>query len=262
MSDQRLPWAEVFRDDDGNAARIRLEQLAARSFVLESSMRFRAPFPLGDIPDAALHLAPADLIPPTGGAPDPDALATTDLASVPGLFRWFLSTYGVHTPAALLHDRLVGGARVAGVSHTQAGRLFRLMLEALGVPFLRRWLMWAAVAFGTRWRAKGRARLLVGLWAVLALAGMSTFVWAAVTGNWIVAAIAAVAPVPAAALWGEQYGAGLVGAYSAIWLAPPTVLGAMGYGVYWCIEKVIAVFIHTFREDPRQGRSPVPYREF
>ena len=126
MSDQRLPWGEVFRGDDGKAARIRLEQLAARTFVLESSMRFHPPIPLGDIPDAALHLAPADLIPRTAGPPDPDALATTDLASVPGLFRWFLSSYGV----------------------------------------------------------------------------------------------------------------------------------------YWCIEKVVAVFIHAFREDPRQGRSPVPYREF
>lgn len=262
MPDNERPWAKVFHDDDGAAARIQLEQIEARSFVLGSSMRFDPPFPLPGFPDRALRLAPEDLIPPKDGRPDPDGVARTDLTSVPGAFRWFLSTYGVHTPAALLHDRLIGDTRLEEVSDTDADRLFRLMLEALGVPFLRRWLMWAAVAFGTRWRAKGPQRALVALWAVLALAGMGTFVWALVTGNWVVAAVAAVAPIPAAALWGEQYGAGLVASYSAVWLAPPTVLGAIGYVIYWLLETVIAWFIHTFREEPRQGRSAVPYKDF
>jgi hypothetical protein len=261
-----IPWEEVFRDGDGAdaPARVILEQITARTFVLGSSMRFEPPFELGaEVPEAALTLTPDDLKEKgKDGAPLPGARATTDLASVPGPFRWFLSTYGVHTPAVLLHDRLIGSTALQGVSDTQADRLFRLMLEALGVPFLRRWLMWAAVAFGTRWRAGGLQRALIAIWAILALGGMGTFVWALVDGQWIVAAIAAVAPIPAAALWGAQFGAGLVAAYSAVWLAPPTILGVIGYGVYWAIEWVIARVIHTRRRAPLQGRDPVPYREF
>jgi hypothetical protein len=39
---------------------------------------------------------------------DPRSLPTTDLTSVPGPLRWFVNTYGAHTPAALIHDRLIG----------------------------------------------------------------------------------------------------------------------------------------------------------
>ena len=109
------------------------------------------------------------------GAPRgrPDSLPITDLTSVPGPLRWFVSPYGLHSPAALLHDRLVGAEAPEGFARADADRLFRHMLDCLGVPFLRRWLMWAAVAYGTRWSAKGVRRAAIVLWTVIAVAGMA-----------------------------------------------------------------------------------------
>ena len=245
------PWGTVFVDPDADPpapARIALEQVDKKAFVLGSAIRFTGESGVAGLPEAALTLRPDDLGPG----------ARTDLASVPAALAWFVGRYGEHTPAVLLHDRLIGRPGLAGVTEQDADRFFRYMLHALGTPFLRRWLMWAAVAFGTRWRAKGRLRALVVAWSVLSLAGMGLFVWALVTGQWLVAAIAALAPLPASAMWGKQWGAGIVAAYSAPWLAPPTVLGAIGYYVYRAIEKVLSFIV----PDERTQDEPVEYPDF
>src|SRR5690349_12750766 len=39
---------------------------------------------------------------------DDAVLGETDLASVPRAMQWLVPRYGAHTPAALLHDRMIG----------------------------------------------------------------------------------------------------------------------------------------------------------
>lgn len=78
----------------------------------------------------------------------------TDFASIPFFLTWLVPKDGTHTPAAVLHDALIGGKQ--GVHYeTSLGRtvpdhhadyLFREAMAASGVSWLRRWLMWAAVA--------------------------------------------------------------------------------------------------------------------
>jgi len=163
----------------------------------------------------------------------------TDLVSVPRWMRWFVGRYGEHTPAALVHDRFIGihpDKQVEGMSDERADRFFRFMLQRSGVSFLKRWIMWAGVAFRTRFAAgrldahghrtwKGifkRASLL--LWAV----GLITVIWfaipAALDGDWGRVGWLAVIPAILSALWLQQFGAGLVAAYVAIPLVLPGVL--------------------------------------
>lgn len=85
----------------------------------------------------------------------------TDFASVPRAFVWFLPRYGRYTRAAILHDHLWRTRAAAGeMSWVDADAVFRRAMRELGVPFLRRWIMWAAV----RWAALGKPRGLDGWW--------------------------------------------------------------------------------------------------
>jgi hypothetical protein len=87
----------------------------------------------------------------------------TDFASVPRLFVWLLPKYGKYTRAAILHDFLCDEARAGHIDRDDADGLFRRSMRELGVSFLRRWIMWAAVAVATQWlklrgRLPGRVR--------------------------------------------------------------------------------------------------------
>jgi len=246
----RAPWANCFVDPDDptQPATIQLEQVARRTFILRSSLRYTGATGVPNLPEAARVLRPSDL-----GDP-----ALTDLASVPAALRWFVSPFDVHTPATLLHDRLIGSTNTLGVADPEADRFFRFMLRALGVRFIRRWMMWTAVAFGTRWRSK-RLRPLLVIWMLAAAAGMSTFVYGLLQLNWTLVLAAAVAPLPSSLLWGRQYGAGLTAAATAVWVLPPTVLATAGFAIYWLMEKgVSAVLVHP----SLKGSEPVRYRHF
>lgn len=73
----------------------------------------------------------------------------TDFASVPRMFVWLLPRYGRYTKAAILHDYLWRIAVPAGhLSLRDADGIFRRAMRELGVPFLRRWIMWSAVRLG------------------------------------------------------------------------------------------------------------------
>lgn len=103
----------------------------------------------------------------------------TDFATVPRFMHWLVLPYGAYTRAAVLHDWLLvelarwdrGNGQVVGIS-VPAGSpdrppatsrdtdgIFRRVMEELGVPWTKRWLMWAAVRsaslFSSR-RAYGR----------------------------------------------------------------------------------------------------------
>ncbi len=83
----------------------------------------------------------------------------TDFASVPRVFVWFLPRYGRYTKAAILHDYL-WRYRIddpdAPVSRRDADGLFRRVMRELGVPFLRRWIMWTAVRWAALTKPDGR----------------------------------------------------------------------------------------------------------
>ncbi|HET7302243.1 MAG TPA: DUF1353 domain-containing protein [Candidatus Saccharimonadales bacterium] len=84
----------------------------------------------------------------------------TDFASVPQLLIWFVPRYGVYTKSAILHDYMY---KRADISKADADGIFRRSMRELGVPFLRRWLMWAAVRlFGSHLQGIS----FKGLWRV------------------------------------------------------------------------------------------------
>ncbi len=91
----------------------------------------------------------------------------TDFASVPRLFIWLVPPYGLYTKAAVLHDYLLQ-SRI--VSRSDADGIFRRAMRELGVSFLRRWMMWAAVRIqGKLAEAKLSEILLVILIAIPSL---------------------------------------------------------------------------------------------
>src|SRR4051794_8737219 len=69
----------------------------------------------------------------------------TDFASVPTAFTWLIPRYGRYTKAAILHDWLCTRAERGEFRWADADGIFRRVMRELGVPVLRRWLMWTAV---------------------------------------------------------------------------------------------------------------------
>lgn len=83
------------------------------------------------------------------------ATAETDFASVPIVFQWLVPRSGRYTKAAVLHDFL-WRTPVDGVSRGDADGIFRRCMRELGVPLLRRWLMWGGVRLGSLWKSRLR----------------------------------------------------------------------------------------------------------
>lgn len=161
----------------------------------------------------------------------PESLPDTDLASVPAPFRWWVNSYGLHTPAALIHDRFIGAEEeiraLKGVTEQQIDRYFRYMLGALGIGVVRRWLIWSAVAVRTRLVSGLVLRVLFGLWAVAMLIGLFlTYRAIFEGGSWWLPLLL---PLAAASLWGRQWGAGVAIAYLGIpTLLVPSLLAVLG----------------------------------
>lgn len=178
-----------------------------------------------------------------------DLLPETDLASVPGPLRWFTNTYGPHTPAALIHDYLIPDEDTEPlIPEVHADRYFRFMLGSVGVPFFKRFIMWAAVAMRTRFKAKPLLpRALLVLWALTSLAGLATFAITAPsmffgagdvlgTQTTLLFVLSCLAPFGCSAMWGRQWGAGITAALAAPWLLPAALVTVLGYIVYLGLE--------------------------
>ena len=101
---------------------------------------------------------------------------TTDFASVPRIFVWFLPRYGRYTKAAILHDYLWEEKVPEGMNRIDADGLFRQAMRELNVPFLRRWIMWAAVRWAALFKSDGRAGWLKELPRVLFFTVIGLFV--------------------------------------------------------------------------------------
>ena len=163
-------------------------------------------------------------------------LPKTDLTSVPWFLRWFIGKYGKHTRAALLHDHLV-----TTIDRPTADAAFRTTLAELDVGLVRRMIMWSAVTLGSRFAAGGWRRILIAVWVIAMLTGVSTLVYAAATANWGLAAVAIVAPVPAVVLWLDQWLAGFWAGYGVALVGVPSIAILLFFGVYWITERSISV---------------------
>jgi len=84
----------------------------------------------------------------------------TDFASIPRVFAWYLPRYGRYTRAAILHDHLWEEAHADRIDYVDADGLFRRAMRQQGVPFLHRWIMWAAVRWAALFKPKGH----IGWW--------------------------------------------------------------------------------------------------
>jgi hypothetical protein len=190
---------------------------------------------------------------------------TSDLASIPGVVGWFARRHGRHTPAALVHDFLITGTDEvppAGLSADwvlepeQADLLFREMLIASGVPPVRSYLMWAAVAARTRWKTRPARKLALLVWAVAAGLGTVVLVAGLVQDERMVVVAALVAPVVAAALWGRQFVAGLIAGYAVWWALIGALPAWTAYKLYQGVEGLVWLVRRQ-----RHARAGVPPAE-
>ena len=179
----------------------------------------------------------------------------TDLASIPRFMRWFENPYGRHSLAALIHDELItevaNGGRLG--SDTLSDQFFRHMMDAAGVPWLKRWVLWAGVAARSRFSAGGLRRWSIIVWIALCAFGLGCavgavgawlFDWPAPVDPWWLLLLATALPIVAAGLWGEQWGASLVFAVAAFWIVPAGAFAGLGYLVYAALERLASLAGH------------------
>lgn len=222
-------------------ARVVLEQVSDRSFKLLEGFRYV------DVEGGVHEVHPQDL-------------RCTDLASVPRPFRWFVGTHGRHTLAALLHDhqvrRLPNEPRT-GYSYrrTEADDRFLEMLWSLGVPWIRRNLMWGAVHTATRllhhlWLA----RVALGVWFASSVYGTGTLFVAARDRDAGLAVVALLAPLAGALLWTLpsrkpilRWWCGVVVSYGVLVFIPALAVNGL------------AIVVHNVLDRLAGGQRPPPW---
>ncbi len=196
---------------------------------------------------------------------DAATMGKTDLASVPWFMGWFVSRYGRHTPAALVHDQLTPERRDSGYieARRNADRVILQAMDATEVPPVRSRVIWTAVVLATRWADRPWGLVSVLAWAATAIAGTVWLVAMAVAlSPWLLAAL--LGPFVGALLWGRRdYWAGVVAGY-AIWAVALPALASIlvHYIIYWPLERLIqlgrSLLPHNKREDLP---GPVSYKE-
>ncbi len=239
------PTAPFFDAHGNDPAKFVFEQVRDDSFTLDEVVTY-------DDGDTRVHV--------------PDRTLITDLASIPLFMAWFVPVNGRHTPAAVVHDKLVhdatadsdGGAGrlAASQRRSEADDLFLAAMAATGVPLLRRRIMHSAVVLATRWQRSLPARVGVLAWVLASVLGSAGLVWAVASGEWLVAALAAVAPGVGGLLWGlRSWGPAVLAGYVAWVIGLPALATALGYGAYWIAEKLLVVLPAA---RPRTGARPKP----
>jgi hypothetical protein len=215
--------------------RIVLHQVDDNDFDLVERLVVRAPASLPDLPSGAFVI-------------EPSWVKGCDLASIPGVLGWFARRHGRHTGAALVHDLLIldRGTELPEdvppewrLPPEQADLLFRELLLACGVPPVRSYVMWAAVAARTRWYSGLRRKAGMVAWGLSAGAGTVALVLGLVRGDWMLAGAATVAPVAGALLWGRQCLAGLIAGYAVWWALAGSAPAWVAYKVYQGVEGLV-----------------------
>ncbi len=201
----------------------------------------------------------------------------TDLASIPLFMAWFVPVNGRHTPAALVHDTMVGNSadRLAVAGHSAAvdrraaadrrggaDEVFLSAMASCGVPLLRRNLMYAAVTMATRWSRSVSSRLALALWAIGSVIGSVVLVLGPSNQWWPAVIVALLAPLPAALLWGAaNWRAGALAGYAAWLIGLPALATALGYGIYWIAEQLLRpIAARASGQRVADAPPPAPYR--
>lgn len=252
------PWrvapSSGFEVDEPSGS-VGIVQIDRRRFLVQHAFRFGdveiERHLLRELTDRGLDEAEARLAVDEARTFTPREDNPTDLASIPRFMRWFEDPYGQHSLAALIHDELitadVNGGRLG--SDTLSDRFFREMMRTSGVPWLKRWIMWAAVAARSRFVAGGLRTASMIVWGVLCVVGLACA--ADAIGGWLLdwptpvgpawlLLLAIALPVAASPLWGRQWGAGLVFAVAALWIVPAGLVAGLGYLAYLALERVAA----------------------
>jgi hypothetical protein len=246
LAPKKFDWTldtSPFATADGSQpGRFELRQIADDEFELVTPFRYQG--------------RDGKVIPVTS-----QVLGRTDLASIPSFLGWFARRHGRHTPAAVLHDMLTTGdpdslppdVRIDPVS---ADRIFREAMLASDVPHVRAWVMWAAVAFRTRWVSRPTNKVLLGAWIATAVAGTGVLVYGVRRGKPELVALALLAPAPASLLWGRQWVGGLIAGY-AFW---PVLVGSLpAWTAYKFYEGVESLYrIGRDRLTARRTAPPPP----
>lgn len=229
-----------------------------------------------------------------------DSEMETDLASIPFFATWLVPKDGKHTPAAFLHDAMVKDRRdtrtVLGpyVDRHDADRIFRGAMQELGVPLIRRALMWASVNLTTLAKIGSRPRR-IRWWLVIVLTVAASLVFNLLWVNrwfdgsldwagdvrglaWIVdrlegvsrwlgehlsflpdsrLALAGLAVVLLVALWGRRAGAGMLTAAAVMLFGYPLLVAALSFLVYWVLEKLLELILRLLKKLTGWPRGPV-----
>ncbi|HYD10864.1 MAG TPA: DUF1353 domain-containing protein [Acidimicrobiales bacterium] len=205
---------------------------------------------------------------------------TTDFASTPVFALWLVPSDGIHAPAAILHDAL-GQGRTSPTLDDQvrADEIFRDAMANLGVPLLRRWMMWAAVAFRTIWtRARdmdrprhwAHALWVVLVFIVLAIAGclatLDLFDASPFDLPWMgtgstpeeLASGAAIAALATAftSVVVRPWPMGVVAALAIVPFAFPMVVAAIAYGGYFVAEALLAKILRCLHRSTAAESPP------
>lgn len=225
-----------------------------------------ARFVLRQVADDLFQLEAGFVYDPAGRniAVDSKTLVETDLASIPLFMAWFVPVNGRHTPAALVHDRLVADSRLPGApadARADADDVFLTAMARTDVPPLRRNLMHTAVTAATRLAGGGWQRPGMIAWASASLAGTALLCWSMWHHHWLLALTAAVAPLPGALLWGRRnWRQGLLAGY-AVWLvAIPALASFVAYGVYYVCEAALRMSRLLTGVPPSEAPRPAPLR--
>jgi len=217
---------------------------------------------------------------------------TTDLASIPAIVTWLVPRDGRHTPAAVLHDALIGGRNGVdyiasdgeNVTDRHADYLFREAMSGLGVAWLRKWMMWAAVALRTlvmKIDPNGKSKpnlirlvpvvVLVLVWAVaFAVMALDVPDVSRISLPWLGdrpliveiglgLAMVAIGSVLLAVLFGltlqsiRGVAAGAIAGVAIGFLALPMVASAIGFTMYVALEWVFSTLFDNRRAEADEG---------
>jgi hypothetical protein len=217
------PFFALGSDDRRAPAQFVVEQVGDRHFEIADGFGFRYEPPDG-----------------TPVVVDRATLGRTDFASIPSFMSWFVSRYGRHTPAALVHDQLIEKG-MAFDDARRADSAFLAMMRASEVPPVRSHVMWAAVTLRSRWYGGVTRRIGIVAWLLLAILGVGLLAAGLLSGPWRLALIALVLQIPASALWGSQWKAGIVAGYALPVVVLPAAASIGGYGAYWVVEQAVAL---------------------
>lgn len=185
---------------------------------------------------------------------------STDLASVPYIFWWFIASHGRQTRAALLHDHLVDLPQDQ-VKRRDADTAFRLALQESDVPWLRRWLMWTAVSLATNAKS-GWGKVYVSVFVAFMFAFAFGLFWWVSGGRWGSERFdwwpfvehdslplggygwSPALAVAVAGLWGARRW--LLAMLAVIVLGPPTVLVLSAVFVLWFVFEAVPLAFRWF----------------